>query len=213
MKVKQKRNRRLSQQQIEFAKYYNIYQVGATAAKKAGYACPYTQAVKLMKNPKIVKLIEEERAKTLAKIDIEANEIIETYANLATSDIDDYYNYSYELRYTRIDQEQQTKKQKERLAKYLGYNISVERYESLTPKQQMYYKKIQELKPFNELTKAQRMAIQGVTYDRKGNAILKLSNKETSLDALSKIQGLYEKDNKQKQLTTAVLTLDDFYNK
>lgn len=214
--MKKTRNRRLSLQEKQFAKYMNIYGVARTAAIKAGYSknCAGTQSTKLMKRERVLNLIEEYEREQLAKVDIESDKIIDQYKNLAIADIEDYYDVEYVLRYHRIDIEIQSLKTKERLSRYVGYCINQETYDNLPIIHQGYYETKERLKSFKELTKAQRAAIQGITYDRNGNAILKLSNKETSLDALSKIKGLYEKDNKQKSLAALVeqRSLSDFYN-
>ena len=41
------------------------------------------------------------------------------------------------------------------------------------------------------MTKEQRIAIQGIKYDKAGNKILQLSNKQSAIDSLAKHLGMF----------------------
>lgn len=177
-----------------FIKYYSVFGVGTTAAIKAGYAKANArqQAHQLLVKPKIQKAIEKENKKQLAKVDISIEEVINQYKNLATADINNYYHIYYELKYnsTYIKEEFRTRTI---LHTYKGYRITPEEYDNLPLKHKKYYKEEKDFKPFEELTKGQRAAIAGITYDKYGNKVLKLSAKEKSLDALGRFLGMFEK--------------------
>jgi len=191
-----------------FIKNYALYGVGGTAALKAGYNTnnPNQIAYKLLTKPHIIKAVKKEQDKLSKKFDMTAEQVLKQYQNLATADINDYYETNY---YLKTGDDGRTKTL---LSTYKGNIISQVEYESLKLKHRAYYEPHTKLKDLNKLTKEQRSAIEKITYDKFDNAILHLSNRTTSLDAIAKYHGIFEKDNKQKSTkVTTNLNLDDFY--
>lgn len=200
---------RIKEKHRLFAKYFIMYDVGTTAVKKAGYKMknPYVQASLLLKNPVVQQLIEEERQKNLKVFNLEAEEVMNQYKSLAFADINNYFELIYRLHYV------EGSKTHERLLKYVGYTIDRETFLTLSIQHQKLYVEEKKLKDLSTLTKSERAAIAGITYDKFGNPIIKLSDKEKSLESLSKILGLYEKDNNQRNMNIVVenRSLGDFY--
>ena len=191
-----------------FIKNYALYGVGGTAALKAGYNTnnPNQIAYKLLTKPHIIKAVKKEQDKLSKKFDMTADQVLKQYQNLATADINDYYETNY---YLKTGDDGRTKTL---LSTYKGNIINQVEYESLKLKHRAYYEPHTKQKDLNKLTKEQRAAIEKITYDKFGNAILHLSNRTTSLDAIAKYHGIFEKDNKQKSTkVTTNLNLDDFY--
>jgi len=191
-----------------FIKNYALYGVGGTAALKAGYNTnnPNQIAYKLLTKPHIIKAVKKEQDKLSKKFDMTADQVLKQYQNLATADINDYYETNY---YLKTGDDGRTKTL---LSTYKGNIISSVEYESLKLKHRAYYEPHTKQKDFTKLTKEQRSAIEKITYDKFGNTILHLSNRTTSLDAIAKYHGIFEKDNKQKSTkVTTNLNLDDFY--
>ena len=192
-----------------FIKYYALYGVGGTAALKAGYNTnnPNQIAYKLLTKPHIIKAVKKEQDKISKKFDMTADQVLKQYQNLATADINDYYETNY---YLKTGDDGRTKTL---LSTYKGNIISQVEYELLKLKHRSYYEPHTRLKDFTKLTKGQRAAIEKITYDKFGNAILHLSNRTTSLDAIAKYHGIFEKDNKQKSTKVNVdnRSLNDFY--
>jgi len=206
--MKNKNLDRFTKKEISFIKYYALYGVGGTAAIKAGYSSknPHQSAHNLLQKPHIAKAVKKEQDKLSKKFDMTADQVLKQYQNLATADINDYYETNY---YLKTGDDGRTKTL---LSTYKGNIISLVEYESLKLKHRSYYEPHTKLKDLNKLTKEQRSAIEKITYDKFGNAILHLSNRTTSLDAIAKYHGIFEKDNKQKSTkVTTNLNLDDFY--
>ena len=201
---------------IRFAHEYIIHDNAAKAARAVGcphkYSDRHGYAILRRKGVRayIDELLEEQKQRT----EITADKVLEQYRRLAFADIEDYYHYIYELRFIPSMSDKERSKQI-RMQKYIGYKIDIKVYDALCKSQQFFYVMVKELKDFSMLTIEQRAAIQSLTYDKNGNPILKLSSKETSLDALSKHLGIYDKDNKQKanKININNRSLNDFYNK
>jgi len=189
-----------------FAEEMLIDDIGYKAAVRAGYQegdCANTQASRLLARPDVQAYLVELKEAQKKRTEITADKVLEQYRRLAFSDIQDYYHIEYELRhmyYSRSDSPEYRKEErtKNRLKRYCGRVISEATYNELSLKHQAFYLPDEVLKPFDLLTKEQRAAIAGLTYDKNGKPVLKLSSKETSLDALSKHLGIFEKDNRQK---------------
>jgi len=204
-----------------FCEEYIIDNNGTQAAIRAGYndgKSAEVTACRHLQRPDVKEYIVHLKAKQSKRTEITADKVLEQYRRLAFADIQDYYHTIYELRslhYSTIDSKEyrQETRTKKRLKRNYGRILTEEVYISLPSKYKSYYLADEVLKSFDLLDKEQRAAIAGITYDKNSNPILKLSSKETSLDALSKHLGIFEKDNKQKGVNIKVeqRTLDDFY--
>lgn len=192
----------LNPRQKEFAKFYVRYRVGATAARKAGYSHKSARqnAHNLLQQKEVRDYIEELEKQEIEAVNVNANEVIQQYKNLAYSDVNDYYEYYYELKvYSTSTVLEDDIRQW--LMCNVGYMISLEGFERLSIEHQAYYEMKQRIKPFDLLTKNQRAAIQGITYDKFGNPVLKLAGKETSLNALANFSGVLNKEDDSKTQT------------
>lgn len=193
-----------------FCKEYIIDNNGTQAAIRAGYAIvsASVQAHRLLAKPEVQTYITKLKEKQSKRLEITADKVLEQYRRLAFADINDYYHTIYELRtfFSSSDTKEYRLevRTKKRLKRNYGRILTEEAYTLLPINYKSYYQADEVLKPFDLLTKEQRAAIAGLTYDKAGNPILKLSGKETSLDALSKHLGLYEKDNSQSQSSVHV---------
>lgn len=198
-----------------FCKEYIIDMNGTQAAIRAGYAecSAAVTACRLLAMEEIQEYIAELKEQQSKRIEITADAVLEQYRRLAFADVNDYYHDIYEIRYSSSS-DRRYERIKRRIKRRYGLVISEEVYNKLPDRYQHYYIADSVLKPFDLMTKEQRAAIAGITYDKAGNPILKLSNKETSLDAIAKHLGIFEKDNRQKGINVKVeqRTLDDFYD-
>ena len=200
---------------IKFCKEYIVDNNATKAAIRAGYSegSAAAQGCRLLTMFEVQEYIAELKEQQSKRIEITADAVLEQYRRLAFADVNDYYHDIYEIRYSSSS-DRRYERVKRRVKRRYGRIISEEVYNKLPDRYQHYYIADSVLKPFNLLTKEQRAAIAGITYDKAGNPILKLSNKETSLDALAKHLGVFEKDNRQKGVNIKVeqRTLDDFYD-
>ena len=127
-----------------------------------------------------LRLEQRERAK------IKVEDIVRQYLALGTYDIQDYYETAYMIHYIQSDD---TKAK--RVKRKFGSELSAEEYDGLIDKYKVYYSPVQRLKAFESMTKEQRVAIQGIKYDKLGNKILQLSNKQAAMDSLAKHLGMF----------------------
>jgi len=199
-----------------FCREYIIDDNGTQAAMRAGYnngKSAEVTACRHLQRQDVKVYIAELRAEQSKRLEITADKVLEQYRRLAFADIKDYYHNIYDITYTSSS-DRKYERTKKRIKRTYGRVINEETYNNLPKMYQHYYRVDEVLKPFELLTKEQRAAVVGITYDKHGNPILKLSSKETSLDALSKHLGIFEKDNRQKGVNIKVeqRTLDDFYN-
>lgn len=183
-----------------FCKEYIIDMHITRAAIRAGYSASTAaqQGSRLMARNDVQTYIAELKAKQSKRLEITADKVLEQYRRLAFADINDYYHNIYGISYSSSS-DKKYERIKRRVKRTYGHIIAEEVYDKLPTRYQHYYSVSEVLKPFELLTKEQRAAIAGVTYDKAGNPILKLSSKETSLDALAKHLGIFEKDNAQSK--------------
>lgn len=184
-----------------FCEEYIIDNNGKQAAIRAGYnngKSAEVTACRHLQRPEVINYIAKLKEKQNKRLEITADKVLEQYRRLAFADINDYYHNIYGISYSSSS-DKKYERTKRRLKRTYGRIISEEVYDKLPIRYQHYYSVSEVLKPFDLLTKEQRAAIAGVTYDKAGNPILKLSSKETSLDALAKHLGIFEKDNAQSK--------------
>lgn len=204
----------MNKQTKRFCEEYIIDDVGSRAAIRSGYseATAAQQACNLLRRLDVKEYIKELRDARTERLEISADKVLEQIRRLAFSDINDYYYYKFELGYYTGTTEKEQRK-RDRLIKYIGHTISEDKYNDLDKAYKYWYRPFKTLKVFEDMTVEQRAAIQSITYDKHGNAILKLSDREKSLDQLGKHLGIFEKDNAQKATKVSVeqRTLHDFY--
>lgn len=182
-----------------FCEEYIIDLNGTQAAIRAGYnngKSAEVTACRHLQRPDVLAYIAKLKEKQSKRLEITADNVLEQYRRLAFADINDFYHTVFEIRYTSSTDPKYERMRKRVKRKY-GRLIDEEKYDKVPARYQHYYNADRVLKSFDLLTIEQRAAIAGLTYDKSGNPILKLSSKETSLDALSKHLGIYEKDNAQ----------------
>lgn len=196
----------------KFCEEYIIDNNGTQAAIRAGYASgpsAEVQACRHLQRPDVKEYITHLKAEQSKRTSITADKVLEQYRRLAFADIQDYFHVIYELRgmhyITRDSKEyRHDLRIKSHLKRTYTRIINEDTYKTLPTKHKAYYSADEVLKPFDSLDVEQRAAIAGITYDKNGKPILKLSNKETSLDALSKHLGIFEKDNEQKGINLRI---------
>ena len=177
----------MNKQTERFCHEYIIDDVGTRAAIRSGYSSHSAAqiACNLLMIDDVKEYIEQLRAERDKRLEITADKVLEQYRRLAFSDPNDYYHFKYQLQYfsgtTTKD-----KRKRERLLKYIGNVISEDAYNQLDKHYKYYYNPYKVFKELDDLTVEQRAAIQSITYDKNGNMILKLSDREKSLDALGK---------------------------
>lgn len=218
--------KRFTHKMRRFCEEYIIDYNATQAAIRAGYSAgkrntsASTVGCALLRNKEAQEYIEFLQGSQFIRTSLTADRVLQQYSRLAFADIKSYYITQYVLTMPfhkggddRVYKRLQRKK-KRLLLKY-GNVLTDKAYSELPERYKGYYSSEETLKPIHDLTDDQRASIAGITYDRSGRAILKLAGKETSLDALAKYLGLYEKDNKQKAISVNVENrgLDDFYAK
>ena len=178
----------MNEKQKRFCEEY-ITDLNATqAAKRSGYSQNRSQEIgyQLLQKTEIQEYISELRLEQQEKAKIKVEDIVRQYLALGTYDIQDYYETAYMIHYIQSDD---TKGQ--RVKRKFGSELSAEQYDELRDKYKVYYSPVQRLKAFENMTKDQRVAIQGIKYDKAGNKILQLSNKQSAIDSLAKHLGMF----------------------
>lgn len=196
-----------------FALNYIKYGVGKTAAVMAGWKpnSAYVMAHRMLRKPEIQEFIRQEEAKILAEINITVDEVVEQYKAIAFADIKNYYENIYTLIETSAFDSNSRKRKKYRLLQHIGYKLTEEEYESLPASYKRYYQGVYTIIPFDRLTKEQRIPIAGLTYDKSGREILKLSPKERSLEALGQYLNMNDINKKSSSDTPDVLEVKVTY--
>ena len=178
----------MNEKQKRFCEEY-ITDLNATqAAIRSGYSQNRAGEIgyQLLQRKDIQEYISELRLEQQEKAKIKVEDIVRQYLALGTYDIQDYYETAYMIHYIQSDD---TKGQ--RVKKKFGSELSAEQYDELRDKYKVYYSPVQRLKAFESMTKEQRVAIQGIKYDKSGNKILQLSNKQAAMDSLAKHLGMF----------------------
>lgn len=178
----------MNEKQKRFAEEYIIDLNATQAAIRAGYSKNRAGEIgyQLLNKQQIQDYISELRAEQQKKAKVEVEDIIRQYLSLGTYDIKDYYETVYMIHYIQSDDTKGL-----RVKKKHGGELTSAEYDKLRPRYKIYYSAVERLKPFERLTKQQRVAIQGVKYDKAGNKMLQLSNKQSALDALAKHLGMF----------------------
>ena len=144
------------------------------------------------------------RNEQIQKAKIEVADIVRSFVNLATYDVNDYYHNTFTMiRYKPDD------KKAIRVSRKYGNVLSEVDYEALPKRYKQYYKKTQKLKGVSEMTKDQSAAIQGVKYDKYGNPIIQLSNKQQALDSLARHLGMFiDKSEVKNEVITRIINVN-----
>lgn len=178
----------MNEKHKRFSEEY-ITDLNATqAAIRSGYSQNRAGEIgyQLLQRKDIQEYISELRLEQQERAKIKVEDIVRQYLALGTYDIQDYYETAYMIHYIQSDD---TKGQ--RVKKKFGSELSAEQYDELRDKYKVYYSPVQRLKAFESMTKEQRVAIQGIKYDKSGNKILQLSNKQAAMDSLAKHLGMF----------------------
>lgn len=178
----------MNEKQKRFCEEY-ITDLNATqAAKRSGYSQNRSQEIgyQLLQKTEIQEYISELRLEQQERAKIKVEDIVRQYLALGTYDIQDYYETAYMIHYIQSDDAKG-----QRVKKKFGSELSAEQYDQLRDKYKVYYSPVQRLKAFESMTKEQRVAIQGIKYDKSGNKILQLSNKQAAMDSLAKHLGMF----------------------
>lgn len=178
----------MNEKHKRFSEEY-ITDLNATqAAIRSGYSQNRAGEIgyQLLQRKDIQEYISELRKEQQEKAKIKVEDIVRQYLALGTYDIQDYYETAYMIHYIQSDD---TKGQ--RVKRKFGSELSAQQYDELRDKYKVYYSPVQRLKAFENMTKDQRVAIQGIKYDKAGNKILQLSNKQSAIDSLAKHLGMF----------------------
>lgn len=178
----------MNEKQKRFAEEYIIDLNATQAAKRSGYSQNRSQEIgyQLLQKTEVQDYIAELRLEQQTKAKVEVEDIIRQYLALGTYDIQDYYETVYMISYIQSDD-----RKGKRVKRKYGEELYPEEFEALPSRAKPYYYDVQRLKPFDRMTKDQRVAIQGVKYDKAGNKMLQLSNKQSAIDSLAKHLGMF----------------------
>ena len=193
----------MNEKQKRFCEEYVIDLNATQAAKRSGYSQNRSQEIgyQLLQKTEIQDYIAELRLQQQERAKIEVADIVRSFVNLATYDVNDYYHNTYTL------SAKDTKGK--RLKRKYGEVLSESDYEALPKRYKHYYYKTQKLKEFSEMTKDQRAAIQGLKYDKYGNPIIQLSNKQQALDSLARHLGMFiDKSEVKSEAITRIINVN-----
>lgn len=194
----------MNEKQKRFCEEYVIDLNATQAAKRSGYSQNRSQEIgyQLLQKTEIQDYIAELRLQQQEKAKIEVADIVRSFVNLATYDVNDYYHNTYTLSYFKDTKGKRAKR------KY-GEVLSESDYKALPKRYKQYYYKTQKLKEFSEMTKDQRAAIQGLKYDKYGNLIIQLSNKQQALDSLARHLGMFiDKSEVKSEAITRIINVN-----
>ena len=199
-------NEKLNEKQKRFCEEYVIDLNATQAAKRSGYSQNRSQEIgyQLLQKTEIQDYIAELRLQQQEKAKIEVADIVRSFVNLATYYVNDYYHNTFTMvRYIADD------KEAIRVSREYGNVLSEDEFEALPKRYKHYYYKTQKLKEFSEMTKDQRAAIQGLKYDKYGNPIIQLSNKQQALDSLARHLGMFiDKSEVKSEAITRIINVN-----
>ena len=194
----------ITEKQKRFVEEY-LKDLNASAAViRSGYSSRNAKEIgcQLLKRENVQEYVQMLRNEQAQKAKIEVADIVRSFVNLATYDVNDYYHNTYTLSYFK-----DTKGK--RLKRKYGEVLSESDYEALPKRYKHYYYKTQKLKEFSEMTKDQRAAIQGLKYDKYGNPIIQLSNKQQALDSLARHLGMFiDKSEVKSEAITRIINVN-----
>lgn len=178
----------MNEKQKRFCEEYLTDLNATQAAKRSGYSQNRSQEIgyQLLQKTEIQEYISELRLEQQEKAKIKVEDIVRQYLALGTYDIKDYYEDVYIMDYVSSADLKGI-----RCKKKYGRELYLEDFDDLPVRYKKYYQPYNRLKRFDRMTKEQRIAIQGIKYDKSGNKILQLSNKQSALDSLAKHLGMF----------------------
>lgn len=178
----------MNDKQKRFCEEYIIDLNATQAAKRSGYSQNRSQEIgyQLLQKTEIQDYIAELRKEQQEKAKVKVEDIIKQYLALGMYDIKDYYEDVYIMDYISSEDPKGI-----RCKKKYGRELYPEDFDQLPVRYKKYYQPYSRLKRFDRMTKEQRIAIQGIKYDKSGNKILQLSNKQSAIDSLAKHLGMF----------------------
>jgi phage terminase small subunit len=173
---------------IRFSEEYIIDLNATQAAIRSGYSQNRAGEIgyQLLQKTEIQDYIAELRKEQQEKAKVKVEDIIKQYLALGMYDIKDYYEDVYIMDYISSEDLKGI-----RCKKKYGRELYSEDFDELPVRYKKYYQPYSRLKRFDRMTKEQRIAIQGIKYDKSGNKILQLSNKQSAIDSLAKHLGMF----------------------
>lgn len=173
---------------IRFSEEYIIDLNATQAAIRSGYSQNRAGEIgyQLLQRQDIQDYIAELRKEQQEKAKVKVEDIIKQYLALGMYDIKDYYEDVYIMDYISSEDLKGI-----RCKKKYGRELYPEDFDQLPVRYKKYYQPYSRLKRFDRITKEQRIAIQGIKYDKSGNKILQLSNKQSAIDSLAKHLGMF----------------------
>lgn len=178
----------MNEKQKRFCEEYLIDLNATQAAKRSGYSQNRSQEIgyQLLQKTEIQDYISQLRSEQQEKAKVKVEDIIKHYLALGMYDIKDYYEDVYIMDYVSSEDLKGI-----RCKKKYGRELYSEDFDQLPVRYKKYYQPYSRLKRFDRMTKEQRVAIQGIKYDKSGNKILQLSNKQSAIDSLAKHLGMF----------------------
>lgn len=178
----------LNNKQTQFCREYLVDINATQAAIRAGYSVRSADRIgsRLMSKDEVKLFIKKLMVKQVKRTEVKADDVIKEYAAIGFVDIKDYYTTLYMIHYVKSDD----RKGNRVLRKY-GSELTSTEYNKVSLRHKIYYSAVERLIPIEELTSLQRSAIASISYDKRGNKILKLYNKQSSLDSLGKHLGMF----------------------
>ena len=179
---------KLTEKQKRFVEEYLKDLNASAAVSRSGYNTRNTAEIgyQLLQKENVQEYVQMLRNEQAQKAKIEVADIVRSFVNLATYDVNDYYHNTFTMMRYKADD-----KKAKRVSRKYGNVLREDEFETLPKRYRHYYYKTQKLKEFSEMTKDQRAAIQGLKYDKYGNLIIQLSNKQQALDSLARHLGMF----------------------
>ena len=178
----------MNDKQKRFSEEYIIDLNATQAAIRSGYSQNRAGEIgyQLLQRQDIQDYIADLRREQQEKAKVKVEDIIKQYLALGMYDIKDYYEDIYIMDYISSEDLKGI-----RCKKKYGRELYPEDFDQLPVRYKKYYQPYSRLKRFDRMTKEQRIAIQGIKYDKSGNKILQLSNKQSAIDSLAKHLGMF----------------------